>query len=58
MHTVIAQQMGVGLYRSEIVDCDDLNIGTTAFNDGAQYIAPDAAKAVNCYFYHCNSLEG
>ena len=44
---VEAQQVRVGLDRAEIVDGDDLDVGAAAFDDGAQHVAADAAKAVD-----------
>ena len=39
--------MGVGLYRAEIVDGDDLDVVALGFVDGAQHIAADTAKSVD-----------
>ena len=47
VHDVVAQQMGVGLDRAEIVDGDDLDVLAAGFDDGAQDIAADAAKSVD-----------
>ena len=47
MHAVIAQQMGVGLDRAQIVDGDDLDIAPPAFHDRPQHQPPDAAEAVD-----------
>ena len=49
MHGIEAQQMGIGLDRGEIVDADDLDIGTSRFGDGAQHVAPDAAEPVDAH---------
>ena len=47
MHAVIAQQMRVGLDRSQIVHGDDLDVAAAALDDRAQYQTPDAAEAVD-----------
>ena len=47
VHGIEAQQVRVGLDRSEIVDGDDFDIVAVGLDDGAQDIAADAAKAVN-----------
>ena len=53
MDAVEAQQMRIGFDRAEIVDGNDFDIGTTGFDDGAQDVAADAAKAIdgdaNCH---------
>src|SRR5690606_12739838 len=49
VHAVVAQQVGIGLDRTEIVDGDDLDIiVAVALDDGAQDVAADAAKAIDC----------
>ena len=48
MHGVKAQQMGIGLDRSEIVDADHLDILAAGLGDGPQDVAADAAKPVDC----------
>jgi hypothetical protein len=48
MHAVVAQQVGVGLDRAEIVDRHDLDVLAARLDDGAQHIAADAAEAVDC----------
>ena len=48
MHAVIAQQMGVGFDRAQIVDRDDLDIAAAAFDDRPQHQPADAAEAVDC----------
>ena len=48
VHAVEAQQMGVGLDRTEIVDGDDLDVLAAGFGDGAQHVAADAAESVDC----------
>ena len=47
MHAVIAQQVGIGFHRSEVVDGDNLDVLAVGFGDGAQDIAADAAESVN-----------
>ena len=47
MHAVKAQKVGVGLDRPEIVDGDDFDILAAALDDGAQHIAPNAAKSID-----------
>ncbi len=49
MHGIVAQQMGVGLDRGEIVDGDDFDIVAPGFDGGAQNVAADAAKSVDGY---------
>ncbi len=46
---VIAEQVGVGLDRTQIVDGDDLNILATAFNDATQDETSDASETVDRY---------
>ena len=48
MDTVIADEMGIGLDRTEIVDRDDFDIGAARFDDRPKHIATDAAKTVDC----------
>jgi len=51
---VIAQQVRVGFNRAEVVDGDDLDVGPAGFDDCAQYVAADAAKAIYGNFHsHC-----
>jgi hypothetical protein len=40
--------MRIGFHRAEIVDRDDLNVGAARFHDGAENIAANAAKTVDC----------
>ena len=47
MHRIVAQQMGVGLDRAEIVDGDDLDVVASGFVNGAQDIAANTAKSVD-----------
>ena len=47
VHRIVAEQVGVGLDRAEIVDGDDLDVRTAGFDDGAQNIAPDASETVD-----------
>ena len=47
VHGVVAQQVGVGLDRAEIVDGHDLDVLAAGFDDGAQDVAPDAPEAVD-----------
>ena len=55
MHGIIAHQMRVGFNRAEIIQSDDLNIGASGFDDGAQNIAADPSKTINGNFYsHSN----
>ena len=49
VHGIVAQQMGVGLDRSEIVDGDDFDIVAPGLDGGAQNVAADAAKSVDGY---------
>src|SRR5690606_32012827 len=55
VHAVIAEQVGVGFDRAEVVGGNDLDVGAAAFDDGAQDIAADAAKAIDC---DANSHDG
>ena len=47
MHRIVAQQMGVGLDRAEVVDGDDLDVVAAGLVDGAQDVAANAAKSVD-----------
>ena len=49
MRGVVAQQVGVGLDRAEIIDADDLDIVALCFCDGTQHVAADPAKSVDRY---------
>ena len=49
MNGVIAQQVGVGLDRSKVVNRHDFDVATLMFDDRTQDEAADAAKAVNGY---------
>src|SRR6516225_4606563 len=49
VHGIEAQQMRIGLDRGEIVDADDLDIGTPRFGDGPQHVPADAAEPVDAY---------
>ena len=51
MHRIVAQQMGVGLDRAEIVDADDLDVVAAGFDDRAQDITADAAKPIDGDFH-------
>ena len=51
MHTVEAQEVGVGLDRAKVVDRHDLDIGAAGFDDPAQHVAADPAKAVDGYLH-------
>ena len=46
MDAVVAQQMGIGLDRSQIIDRNDLDIAPARFHDRPQHQPPDTAKAV------------
>jgi len=43
--------MRVGFHRAQIIDRHHLNIGAVRFDDGAQNVASNAAKAIDGYFY-------
>jgi len=47
VHRIIAQQMGVGLDRPEIVDRDDLEVVAPALVDGPQNQPTDTAETVD-----------
>jgi hypothetical protein len=49
VHRVVADEVGVGFHRPEIVDRDHLDIGAAGFDDGTQHIAADTAEAVDSY---------
>ena len=49
MNRVEAQKVCVGLDRTQIIDCNHLDIGPTRFDDGAQHVPPDPAEAVDCH---------
>jgi hypothetical protein len=51
--------MRVGFDRAQIIDRDDLDIGTTGLDDRAQDVAADAAKSVDGDFgAHWDALTG
>lgn len=47
MDAVVAQEVGVGLDRAQIVDRHDFDIRAAVLGDGAQDEAADTAKAVD-----------
>ena len=47
MHAVIAQQMGVGFDRPQIVDRHNLDIAPARFHNRPQHQPSDTAKAVD-----------
>ena len=49
MDGIEAQQMGIGLDRSQIIHGDDMNIFAAGFEYGAQNIAPDAPEPVDSH---------
>ncbi len=55
MHGIVAQQMGIGLDRAQIVDRHHIDILAARFEDGADDIAPDPAEAVDrhTHFHDC-----
>ena len=59
MHGVETEEMRVRLDRAEIVDRDHFDVFAARLDDGAQYVAADAAETVdgdtNC---HALSLRG
>ena len=44
MDGVVAEEVGVGLDRAEVVDRHDLDVVALGLDDGAQHVAPDAAE--------------
>lgn len=48
-----AQQVSVGLDRTEVVDGNDFDVRAAGFDDGAENVAADAAKTVDGDF-HCH----
>ena len=50
VHGVIAQKVCVGFDRSEVIDGHDLNIRAARLGYGAQDVATDPSKSVDCYF--------
>ena len=57
MDTVIAQKMGGGFNRAQIIDGDNFDVGAAAFDDRAQHVAANAAKSIDGNFYgHKNPL--
>jgi hypothetical protein len=50
MYGIEPQQMGVGLDRAEIVDCDNLNVCAIRFGNGAQDIPAYPSKSVDSDF--------
>ena len=56
VHGIVAEQVGVGLDGTQIVDRHDLDVRTTAFHDSAQDVAPDTPEAVDRDLHrHCSS---
>jgi len=51
VHAVEAEQMRIGLHRSQVVDRHHFDICPAGFDDGAQHVAADAAKAIDCDTY-------
>ncbi len=51
MDRVVAQQVGVGLDRAQIVDGDDFDVGAAEFDDGAENVTSDTAEAVDGNFH-------
>ena len=49
MHGIEAQQVGVGLDRSEIIDGEDFDILASRLDSRAQNVAADAAKSIDGY---------
>ena len=47
VHAVVAQQMGVGLHRAQVVDRHHLDVAPGVFDDRPQHQPADAAKAVD-----------
>ena len=47
MDRIVAQQMRVGFDRTKIVDCHDLNVVASRFDDRAQNVSTDPAKSVD-----------
>ncbi|MNN64805.1 hypothetical protein D3C81_1802670 [compost metagenome] len=47
VHRVIAQQVGVGLDRAQVVDRHDLDVRAAMLDDRAKHEAADAAEAVD-----------
>ena len=47
MHAVVAEQMGVGLHRAEVVDRHHVDVLAAGFEDRADDVAADAAKSVD-----------
>ena len=48
MHAVIAQQMGVGFDRPQVIDGHHLDVAAPRFHDRPQHKTADAAEAVDC----------
>jgi hypothetical protein len=49
MHGIVAEQVGVGLGRGQIVDRDHADVAALLLDYRAQHIAADPAKAVDCH---------
>jgi len=59
VHAVIAQQVRIGLDRTQIVDRHHFDVVATAFDDGPENVAADAAKTIDCDAYgHERLLAG
>src|SRR5689334_6913123 len=55
MHAVVAQQVGIGFDRAQIVEGNDFDVLAIGFRDGAQNVATDPAKSVNGNAY-CHNI--
>ena len=47
MDAVVAQQVGVGLDRAEVVDGDDVDVLAARLIDGTHDVAADAAETID-----------
>jgi len=47
MHRIIAQQMGVGFNRAEVVDRHNVDVLAARFKDRAHDIAPDTTETIH-----------
>ena len=56
VNTVVAQQMGVGLDRAEIVDADDFDVVAPALASRPHHQPANAAKTVDRYPYRHGPL--
>jgi hypothetical protein len=56
MHTIVTEQVGVGLHAAKVIDGNGLEIGAAGVDERTEYQAADAAKSVNGNLHGHNLL--